>query len=71
MYMDMFLLSWIVIGTALWLFASYHIRGWSHAAVHLTIALLVPILMEAVGELPASQEQIAKAAHCASLLGML
>jgi len=51
--MDMFLLSWIVIGPALWLFASYHIRGWSHAAVHLTIALLVPILMEAVGELPA------------------
>jgi len=69
--MDTFLLAWFVIGSALWLFATYPIRGWSHAAFHLTIALLVPILMEAAGELPASQEQIAKAAHCASLLGML
>jgi len=69
--MDTFLLAWFVIGPAVWLFATYPIRGWSHAAFHLTIALLVPILMEAAGELPASQEQIAKAAHCASLLGKL
>jgi len=69
--MNTFLIAWIILGSALWLFATYPIRGWSHAAFHLTIALLVPILMEAAGELPASQEQIAKAAHCASLLGML
>ena len=66
---DTFFLSWVVISSALWLFATYPIRGWSHAAFHLVIALLVPIFMEAAGELSASQQQISKAAQCAALKG--
>jgi hypothetical protein len=68
---DTFLLAWAVIGSSLWLFATYPIRGWSHSAFHLTIALLVPILMEAAGELSASQQQITRAAKCAVLSGRL
>jgi hypothetical protein len=69
--MDTFLLAWIVLGSSFWLFATYPIRGWSHAAFHLTIALIVPIFMEAAGELPASQQQITKAAQCAAFMGKL
>jgi hypothetical protein len=66
---DTFFLSWVVISSALWLFFTYPIGGWSHATFHLVIALHVPILLEAAGELSASQQQISKAAQCAALMG--
>lgn len=68
---DTFLLVWMVFAAAFWLFASYPIRGWSHTAFHFVVALVVPILMDAAGELASSHGQIQKAAQCAALEGKM
>ena len=68
---DTFLLVWMVLAPALWLFATYPIRGWSHTAFHIVVAFVPPILMVAAGELAASEQQIMKAARCAAFLGKL
>lgn len=59
-----FLQFWTVTFSGGWLFVSYPIGGWSHAAFHLMYALLPPILMTAALGLPASQEQMRLAAIC-------
>lgn len=68
---DTFLLVWLILSAAFWLFSSYPIRGWSHTAFHVVAALVIPILMDSAGELVASHGQITKAAQCAILDGKL
>ena len=42
---------WILFGIALWFFATYPIGGWSHAAFHIIMVGVPPLLLEYVAEL--------------------
>jgi len=65
----MFGKCWIIIFMSGWLFAKYPLKGWSHSAFHVVIALLPIFLMQVAVELPVSQEQISLAVHCAATNG--
>lgn len=65
--MELFAELWILLGISFLLFGAYPIGGWSHSAFHLAIAFVPPLLMDAATDLPASQEQLKYAAHCAAL----
>jgi hypothetical protein len=64
----LFLQLSIVLGVGGWLFSSYPIGGWSHAAFHIVMCLLPPLIMEAASELPVSQSQMEIASTCAETL---
>lgn len=61
-----FLLFWVIMGVAGWLFVQYPIGGWSHAAFHLVVAFIVPVLFVSAMQLPASYEALKLAAECAA-----
>lgn len=57
----------IIFALGGWLFGAYPIGGWSHAAFHLVITFVPPILFWTGINLPSSQEKLEVAAHCATL----
>jgi hypothetical protein len=63
----LFLQVSVVLGVGGWLFSSYPIGGWSHAAFHIVMCLLPPLIMEAASELPVSQSQMQIASSCAGI----
>jgi hypothetical protein len=58
---------WGILSLGFFLFGAYPIGGWSHAAFHLVLFFLPPLLISAALELPASQGQLKIAAQCAAL----
>lgn len=56
---------WGVLSLSFILFGFYPIGGWSHAAFHLVLFFVPPLLMNAALDLPASQAQLKVAAQCA------
>lgn len=60
----LFLECWVVVGVSSWLFSQYPIGGWSHAAFHLVIAFLPPLLLQAAMTAPSSQAQLQLALEC-------
>jgi hypothetical protein len=65
--LDMFLQIWGLLGTGLFLFVKYPIGGWSHAAFHVVLTPVMPLVMVVGTSLPASQEYLKAAAHCYAL----
>ncbi len=57
----------VIFAVAGWLFGKYPIGGWSHAAFHIAITFVPPILFRTALKLPSSQGQLEVAAHCAML----
>lgn len=55
----------LLIGISGWFFITYPIGGWSHAAFHVVIAFVPPLLMKEACNMLASQHQIKVAARCA------
>mmetsp|Transcript_27383 Transcript_27383/g.40124 ORF Transcript_27383/g.40124 Transcript_27383/m.40124 type:complete len:334 (-) Transcript_27383:135-1136(-) len=64
---ELFGKCWAVLGLGAYLFAAYPLKGWSHAAFHIILCLLPPLLMEAGASLASSQDQVRVAAQCAAL----
>jgi hypothetical protein len=58
---------WGILSLGFFLFGFYPIGGWSHAAFHLVLFFLPPLLIDAALDLPASQGQLRIAAQCAAL----
>ena len=65
--LELFAQLWGILSLSFILFGFYPIGGWSHAAFHLVLFFLPPLLMNAALELPASQGQLKIAAQCAAL----
>ena len=62
---SLFAQVWCVFGISFWLFGMYPIGGWSHAAFHLVVAIIPPLLMSYATTLVTSQDQLKVAAQCA------
>mmetsp|Transcript_1181 Transcript_1181/g.1906 ORF Transcript_1181/g.1906 Transcript_1181/m.1906 type:complete len:355 (+) Transcript_1181:134-1198(+) len=69
--MVVFLQLFLLMGIAGWFFITYPIGGWSHAAFHVVIAFVPPLLMKEACNLFASQHQIQVAAKCAMMKDLL
>lgn len=55
---------WVLFAVALWFFAAYPIGGWSHAAFHVIMVGVPPILLDRVAILEASSVWSRAAAQC-------
>ena len=58
---------WVIFCVALWLFAAYPLRGWSHAAFHMVMVAVPPLLWEMVAHDEVYGDWSMAAAHCAVL----
>lgn len=56
-----------LLAIGIFLFVRYPIGGWSHAAFHVVLTPLMPLLMEIGTSIPASQEHMKAAAQCFAL----
>jgi hypothetical protein len=66
---ETFLWLWAVFVVSVYFFATYPIKGWSHCAFHMIVALAPPILMQSASNLEMSKELITQAAQCAVISG--
>ena len=64
---DMFFAVLLTLAIGFFLFIKYPIGGWSHAAFHLTLLPLMPLVLTVAMELPAAQGPLRDAAHCFAL----
>jgi hypothetical protein len=64
--LELFGRLFVLFAVSGWLFASYPLGGWSHAAFHLVVALVPPLLLAAATRLDSSSVQIRVAAQCAA-----
>lgn len=55
----------VIFALAGWLFGGYPIGGWSHAAFHIVLAFVPPVMFAYALNLPASLPQLDVAARCA------
>mmetsp|Transcript_18992 Transcript_18992/g.40845 ORF Transcript_18992/g.40845 Transcript_18992/m.40845 type:complete len:469 (+) Transcript_18992:351-1757(+) len=66
--MDHFSLLFFILALGGWFFSKYPIGGWSHAAFHVVVSFITPVLINVAMELPSSQPQLKLAAQCSVLL---
>lgn len=62
-----FISIWVILVVSGWFFVSYPIGGWSHAAFHLILCFLPPVLMHTALHLPAAEVAFEVATKCAML----
>jgi hypothetical protein len=60
-HVHLFTQLWLVLGIAFWLFVTYPLGGWSHAAFHMVAAGAPPLLMQAAAMVPTSTSQVCAA----------
>jgi hypothetical protein len=65
--LELFAKLWGILSLGFVLFGLYPIGGWSHAAFHLVLCFVPPLLIDAALDLPASQGQLSIAAQCAAM----
>ena len=64
---EMFAQVIFLLATGIYLFIRYPIGGWSHAAFHLVLLPLMPLLMQIAVGLDSSQDELYGAARCYAL----
>lgn len=64
---EMFTQVFSLLAFGIFLFIRYPIGGWSHAAFHLVLVPLMPMLMQIALELDSAQDELAGAARCYAL----
>lgn len=62
--LQIFLKVWSIFGVAVWFFAAYPVGGWSHAAFHLVMMAVPPLLLDMVADMEADGEWAMTAAQC-------
>jgi hypothetical protein len=64
---DMFFAVSLTLAIGFFLFIKYPIGGWSHAAFHLTLLPLMPLILTVATNLPSSKAPLHEAARCFAL----
>ena len=65
--LQLFRKVWTLFVVAVWFFAAYPIGGWSHAAFHIVMVAVPPLLLDMVAEMETGGEWSMAAAQCAVL----
>lgn len=65
--LQLFRKVWSLFVVAVWFFAAYPVGGWSHAAFHIVMVAVPPLLLDMVADMEAEGDRSMAAAQCAVL----